>query len=793
MSPATRLTARPHVSAATAFAVALLLTAAGALSGCRREPAEPPAAAVRGRVVSSNGRALAEVKLRVMTPGKVSRIEREGATAADGTFTLSGISPGSYLLRGDLPGFSPASVPVQLGAGEAVATVLRLDPVQLLEGMVQDAEGRPLAQAALFAWPIGGQRQVGVVETVSGADGRFALAGLATGAWTVMVEAPGFGTLRLERVNVPARPLILRLEGEARTLGGMVVSATGTPVPDAQVLLGGPSFSAPRAVRTNPKGLFLFHGLGFGRFVLRASAAEFVSPHESVVIDEGTGWLPPAKLTLNVGAKLSGRVVDDKGKPLPRAEVELTSPPAGDAFEIVRSDGEGRFVIGPVAPGRYQAWARLAGHAMSTPADVELRADAIGRAELRLARAAVLTGQSLDDDGRPLGGALVTVSAQLGLGTQDLAVLPGSLPLAAEAANLPAEALARKGRLRSTVSDGNGRFVLPDLPPGQFLVEVTADKRLPVRKGPLRIEPGRTADLGRLTLATGLPLTGRIADEQGAPLRGARLEARQMDSAGPSFFTVAGDDGRFTIYLPRGRVSVMAHANRRAPAMRDGIVLAAGIRTPEVELRLPRADASVEGTVRDPQGRPAHRARVLAFPLRKGPGTPDAGVPAEDTSPLAATSTDRTGRFKLNNVPKEPFLVEARHSAWPTRAAVATPGQALYIELPRPGAIEGEVRDRSSGAFLSRYRLEAVGPDGRPAVDVRTLGAGFELRGLLPGKWRLRIHSEGYAAAERTVEVPPGASRNEPSVRNLRIDLPRLNEAGAPSSTAQAPTATTPK
>jgi hypothetical protein len=209
---------------------------------------------------------------------------------------------------------------------------------------------------------------------------------------------------------------------------------------------------------------------------------------------------------------------------------------------------------------------------------------------------------------------------------------------------------------------------------------------------------------------------------------------------------------------------------------------------PEVELRLARADATVEGTVRDPQGRPAHRARVLAFPLRKGPGTPDAGVPPDsDTSPLAATSTDRAGRFRLSNVPKEPFLVEARHAAWPTRSAVATPGQAVYIELPRPGALEGEVRDRSSGAFVSRYRLEALGPDGRPAVDIRTLGAGFELRNLLPGKWRMRIHAEGYAVAERTVEVPPGASRNDPSVRNFRVDLNRLGEVQAPASTAQGP------
>ena len=77
-----------------------------------------------------------------------------------------------------------------------------------------------------------------------------------------MVEAPGFGTLRLERVDVPARPLVLRLEGEARSLGGMVVGADGNPVVQARVLLGGPALSTPREAFTSDKGLFLFHGLG---------------------------------------------------------------------------------------------------------------------------------------------------------------------------------------------------------------------------------------------------------------------------------------------------------------------------------------------------------------------------------------------------------------------------------------------------------------------------------------------------------------------------------------------------
>jgi hypothetical protein len=778
MSAATTISAATARTIRAAALMVAVLTLATSGPGCKRKPPPEPTATLRGRVVSANGRALAEVTLRLLTGEKVQNSVQEGKTGTDGAFTLTGVPAGRYLLRGELPGFSNAGVPVSLSAGETVATVLRLEPVQLLEGVVQDAQGRPLAQAALFAWPLGG-RQVGVVESISGPDGSFALAGVTPGPWTLMVEAPGFGTLRLERVEVPARPLVLKLEGEARTLGGLVVTADGAPVAQARVLLGGPSVSSPREAWSDAKGLFMFHGLGFGRFVVRATAGQRVSSNESVVIDEGTGWLPPVKLTLGAGATLSGRVIDDKGNPLARAEVELTAPPAGDAFEIVRSDQQGRFTIGPVAPGRYQAWARAAGHALVSPPEVELRVESSARLDIRLLRAAQLSGQVVDEQGKPLAGALITVAAQTGLGVQDLAVLPGSLPPASDAANLPAEALTRKGRLRSTASGEGGRFLLPDLPPGPVRVEVTAAARLPVRKGPLDVASGRSVDLGKLTLVAGVALAGRVLDEAGAPLTGARVEARQMDAGTPPFTAVADEEGKFVVYLPRGRVSVMASAAGRAPELRDALMLDPAAPLGPLELRLARADARLQGLVRDPQGRPANRARVMAYPLRGGSAVPDGGAPAEPSQvpPLSATSTDRSGRFVLQNVPKHPFLVEVRHAAWPARSAVAVPGQELFVDLPRPGAIDGEVRDRSSGAFVSTYRLTAVGPDGRAAVEVRTLGAGFELKGLLPGRWKLRVQAPGYLAAERTVDVPPGAGgRNEASVRDLRIELEKPPE-----------------
>jgi hypothetical protein len=311
------------------------------------------------------------------------------------------------------------------------------------------------------------------------------------------------------------------------------------------------------------------------------------------------------------------------------------------------------------------------------------------------------------------------------------------------------------------------------------------------------IEPGRTVDLGRLVLQAGVPTHGRVLDADGTPLAGARVEARPMDSAAtPPFAALTGEDGTFKVYLPRGLFTISAHAPKRAPEVRDAVVVEPGRPASDLELRLQRADAVLNGVVRDPQGRPAASARVLAFPLRSGQAAPDAGAPptgSARTPLLAASSTDRSGRFRLTGVPRQAFLVEVRHPAWPARSAVGTPGQELYVELPRPGGIEGEVRDRASGAYLSGYRLEAQGPDGRSAVDVRTQGAGFELRGLLPGRWRIRVFAEGYNPGERWIDVPPAGRMHEPSVRSFRMELQRALQGNTGSPPPGMRAAVTPR
>jgi hypothetical protein len=773
------------------LAAALSVAGAVGAAGCRRSrtPDGTETASVQGKALSANGRALPgrAILERDSTRGLVRVTSK--ALDSKGEFELHDLAPGRYLLRAEAAGYATVTVPLELMPGDNLTTSLRLEPEQLLEGVVQDARGQPLVDAVVLAWPMG-KRGATVVEARSGKDGKFTLAGLPRGAWTLLAEAPGFGTLELERVDVPSRQLVLRLEGEARSMGGIVVDQNGKNVTGARVALGGSSLKEPRVTTTDARGTFLFRGVGYGKYTLRASHGKASSLPAGQVIDDGTGWMPPFRLMLGDGTFLEGRVIDDGGKPLVNASVEVTALPNDDLPETVTVGADGRFQVGPLPPGRYQALARVPDHVLVAPREVRLRVDGTASVELRLSRAAGLSGRAVDELGAPIAGVGVSAVSLSSAGNDELAVLAGTLPLAAEAAELPPRSLARPGNLRTTTTDARGRFQLDELPPGRTRLELQHPQRLPVRREPILLGAGGRQDLGDLVVATGAVLVGRVLDEAGRPLDGARVEARGQGKKGDGPFRVStGTDGRFTLRLPGGDYSVVAVAPAHAPQSIFALHAVPGAPAPPLELRLARADGMLEGTVREASGRAVTRASLVVLAAPPGLGDP-AGTAWRPRStaeivgknaalPLASGHSDYQGKFKLRGLPRGPLILEVRHNDFAAIAAVISAGEKVALKMARPGGIEGEIREGGSGAFVARYELQTVGPEGRQAERVEKQGAGFSIMGLQPGKWTLKVVSPGFAPVEQEVNVPASQSKREPSIKDLRIDLNRGGTATA--------------
>jgi protocatechuate 3,4-dioxygenase beta subunit len=481
----------------------------------------------------------------------------------------------------------------------------KVGPPVDLAGVVQDSRGTPLPDALVIAWPKV-KRDGSVVQARSDSDGRFVLSRLRPGIWTLLAEAAGFGTLEIDRAVPDSGSLVLALEGEGRSLGGLVLSSPTRSEPEAHVVLGGPGVRWPRETVADAHGVFSFAGLGLGRFAFRATHGKLVSATASEVIEANTGHLAPVRLLLGPGAFVEGRVRDDMGQNLPGATVDVLTMPSDDLPVTCQSDEEGKFTVGPMRPGRYQVLARLEGHILLDAPELLLSAGSRIQVAPRLARAALVSGRVLDQDSVPLKGVPVSVVGLVG-GHDEMIVLPGALPTAAEAAELPPGSVARQGSIRTAYSDAQGRFEVRGLAPGRSRLEVSPADKLPLRREPLLLAPGDVRALGDLVVSTGVLLSGRVLDQDGQVLEGAQVEARAAGKpARPAIRVTSDRQGQFFIRLPVGDYLLAAQANDHAPQVIPA-VRAVGHPDP-VEFRLaPRATSADAGSPLPSRGARARR------------------------------------------------------------------------------------------------------------------------------------------------------------------------------------------
>ncbi|NES28195.1 S8 family serine peptidase [Micromonospora terminaliae] len=128
------------------------------------------------------------------------------------------------------------------------------------------------------------------------------------------------------------------------TLTG-VVTADGAPVPAAEVTISGP-FS--RSIGTDKDGRFTTN-LPVGTYQLSTKVFGYLTATANVTISLGQDSSVTLPLTAAAKHDISGRVVDDKKRPVPNADVSVKNTP----LKPVRTDANGAFTIAGVPEGQY--------------------------------------------------------------------------------------------------------------------------------------------------------------------------------------------------------------------------------------------------------------------------------------------------------------------------------------------------------------------------------------------------------------------------------------------------------
>ena len=629
---------------------------------------------------------------------------QRGRTGTDGRFMLSGFPAGDATLR------AVSEVDSGLEIAQRLELESSLDLGDIVLGEVEvvwvrviDALRRLPVNGALIRAADGGKTRTGA-DGLSDVQVRYGR--------ELRVQAGGYG-LSLLRLpagvgRVPDDPFLVELE-PALTVAGVYVAADGlTPAADGRFSArSAESLLLSGAIQAD--GAFSIDLPGGGEWELDLTAGNAGSARLEIAgrggetIDLGIVRAPPS-------AVVSGYVVGEGFEPLARASV--TSTPPSEAGPL----------LAPILGGTLSAMSGPEGffelHGLEAgPAALRLAAEGYAPRRLELH---VDGAERIDIGAVELSrGRKITVRSDTERGLVELAAGHAVPPEKMTAALDRREAVFRtvpEGPLTIVVLNGDGQPI--------------CTREIPEPEGDLTV---RCNDRS-------VQVTGRVTMD-GVPVAGTLLWQRRSSEADvPGGFFRSRTDG-----LERVDAVVNRLQDLQSPLKEDGgyrldsvlpgewevlwMPLAGGAQEPRV-VDVPAGAArvvvrdiaydgvSVQGTVFDPEGRPAGRATVEAFP----------GQPP--------VMSDSLGNFRMLGMRPGRYQVRARQRHLRS--------ELVDVELNRPG-------DRTS---VQLYLVDEPVSD-RLRIDLRGGGGGFcyvETDGVSGGQ----LVQVGGGRAEVPLEPPLG-------------------------------------
>ncbi|HEX5719673.1 MAG TPA: carboxypeptidase-like regulatory domain-containing protein, partial [Thermoanaerobaculia bacterium] len=551
-----------------------------------------PSWAAGGVVVDEQGQPVAGVMVQALPQPSMFRPGSSEPTAArtvaSGRFRISRLEAETpYRLRLSKPGFAPATADLPpLTPGQPVSNlriVLRKGRTGF--GRVVNRAEQPVAGAAVVLHPaFSGDMQMEMMmslvsresgyEATTGSDGRFEIRDLPAGTWDLAVEARRYAPLRVPGLVVP--------EGGGSTDLGTVILAPGVPVEgyvvdregrpiagaEVQVMEADAGFASfledpsPAAV-TAADGFFRVEDRREGETINLVAGRAGYAPAglQGVEIPAEE----PVRIVLQAASAVEGKVVGPDGEPL--ANVMVFVMPA-DPMAIAAmgtsgmsqmmpatSSSNGSFRIENVSPGVIELHAMTLGRQQALLKNLEVQPgqDLTGL-EVVLAPGAVVEGRVLSASGKPVTGAEVNVMGS--------------------------------NQAFGATSDGDGRYRLEGVSPGVHIIEATHKSYLPARRQ-LAVRAGdNTLDL---TFEEGSArISGRVVDQSGAPVAGARVYLRQEEwSPTDPASSMSGADGAFTLSgVPDGVYQLFADKQGFARSREGKLIAVDGSPMGGIEVRL---------------------------------------------------------------------------------------------------------------------------------------------------------------------------------------------------------------
>jgi hypothetical protein len=247
--------------------------------------------------------------------------------------------------------------------------------------------GKPLSTARVR---VDGEDGQGRMEFSTGSDGSQLLAQVPAGHYMISAVHPGFVAGGKHAEVEPGGVLDLRVEllpGAA--VHGSVLDPSSRPVAGVAVRVIDPktlALSGPSA-ETDERGGYRIDGIPLGPFGLLCFHDLYCRWTRTDLALTAQGEDPEINILLRTGTRVSGRVVDLEGRPVPGAVVQAHS---ADESRLVKVSDDGRFEVHGMGAAEISLAAKAKGYSPVWVRGIHPGASGI---DLRLTPGASLSGQ----------------------------------------------------------------------------------------------------------------------------------------------------------------------------------------------------------------------------------------------------------------------------------------------------------------------------------------------------------------------------------------------------------------
>lgn len=645
----------------------------------------------------------------------------------------------------------------------------------VIEGRVTDESGAPIYGVWVNSY--------GLTGTTGGhgwtdIDGYYRMPNLRTGDYWVHFNPPegsnyireSYNNIRccgrdpdpIHVVNGQTTSGIDAVLDEGGIISGRVTDSSGNPIEGITVY----------GSETDADGRYEIKGLATGDYRISFSSTpngEGPSPAvgnylsevyndkrkwdegDLVHVEEG-GRVDGIDASLAPGGRILGRVVDEAGNPISNLKVHASLDPWGGEGVAI-TDANGNYAIEALQTGSH----RVFFNAFRTVYVSEWYDDTYSHQEARLvgvvegadivgidavvARGGTISGVITDESGSPLPGASV------GVQRTDGSLFPIFDPY--------------------TTTDEAGRYSIKGLRSGGYHVSFSTASHLSEWYNDKASQ--ETADVVEVighsdvtgidaSLAPAASISGRIYDEAGQPLTGARVEVFDLDQRwitgatadGAGFYTAGGLSPRtykLKFNAPYGENFLSEwYADKASFAEADPIsIVSTGQEITGIDAVL-RSGASISGLITDTEGTPLKFVTVW---LKNSNGTT-----------AASTSTNSLGQYQILGLPAGSYRIrfgdssgeylpewyENQPSEIGAKIVSLADGQHLIIDatLEKAGSISGRLTDKFGNPIGGGFVYATQDGAFKSYGAVSQTNGVFSVTGLPSGAYKVRFSATGY-------------------------------------------------